>query len=83
MNSGVRNECDPAHALLSDYVLHDNPLMRVGSILGLGLAYAGSNREDIITKLLEVFADPKSNMEVRQLLKKSLVKLGYNGYFFP
>ena len=68
VNSGVRNECDPAQALLSDYVLHDNPLMRVGAILGLGLAYAGSNRDDVVKKLLEVFADPKSNMEVKIFL---------------
>ena len=34
VNSGVRNECDPALALLSDYLLHQNNLIRVGSILG-------------------------------------------------
>lgn len=64
VNSGVRNDCDPALALLSDYVLHNSNVMRVGSILGLGLAYAGSNREDIISLLLPVLADSKSNMEV-------------------
>lgn len=30
----------------------------------LGLAYAGSNKNDVITCLLPVFSDPKSNMEV-------------------
>jgi 26S proteasome regulatory subunit N1 len=39
-----RNECDPALALLSDYVLHNSNVMRIGAIFGLGLAYAGSNR---------------------------------------
>jgi len=38
--------------------------MRLGAIFGLGLAYAGSNRQDVIQLLLPVFADPKSNMEV-------------------
>ncbi|TRY92231.1 hypothetical protein DNTS_023804 [Danionella cerebrum] len=47
VNSGVRNECDPALALLSDYVLHNSNIMRIGAIFGLGLAYAGSNREDV------------------------------------
>ena len=42
VNSGVRNECDPALALLSDYVLHQSSNMRIGSIVGLGLAYAGT-----------------------------------------
>ena len=64
VNTGVRNECDPALALLSDYVLHSSNVMRLGAIFGLGLAYAGSNRTDVIQLLLPVFADAKSNMEV-------------------
>lgn len=34
VNTGVRNECDPALALLSDYVLHTSNVMRIGAILG-------------------------------------------------
>ncbi|XP_014670026.1 PREDICTED: 26S proteasome non-ATPase regulatory subunit 2-like [Priapulus caudatus] len=64
VNSGVRNECDPALALLSDYVLHNSNVMRIGAIIGLGLAYAGSDREDVLSLLLPVLADAKSNMEV-------------------
>ncbi|XP_071957164.1 26S proteasome non-ATPase regulatory subunit 2-like [Antedon mediterranea] len=64
VNSGVRNECDPARALLSDYVLHSNNTMRIGAIFGLGLAYAGSNSEDVLGCLLPVMSDSKSNMEV-------------------
>ena len=64
VNSGVRNDCDPALALLSDYILHDSNVMRTGAIFGLGLAYAGSNRQDVITQLLEVFGNAKSSMEI-------------------
>jgi len=64
VNSGVRNECDPALALLSDYIEHNNSVMQVGSILGLGLAYAGSNREDVLSLILPVMSDSKSTMEV-------------------
>ncbi len=64
VNTGVRNECDPALALLSDYVLHDSMVMRTGAVFGLGLAYAGSNRADVIGHILKVFADSKSNMEI-------------------
>ncbi|KAL5255103.1 hypothetical protein ACHWQZ_G014515 [Mnemiopsis leidyi] len=64
VNSGVRNECDPALALLSDYVLHQSNNMRIGSIVGLGLAYAGSNREDVIELLLPVLSDSNSTLEV-------------------
>lgn len=34
VNCGVRNECDPALALLSDYVLHSSNVMRIGAIIG-------------------------------------------------
>ncbi|KAG1678341.1 26S proteasome non-ATPase regulatory subunit 2 [Nymphon striatum] len=64
VNCGVRNECDPALALLSDYVLNNSNIMRIGSIVGLGLAYAGSNREDVLSLLTPVMSDSKSNMEV-------------------
>jgi hypothetical protein len=39
VTSGVRNECDPALALLSDYVLHSNTPMRIGAISGLATHY--------------------------------------------
>lgn len=32
----------------------------------LGLAYAGSNREDVLSLLLPVMGDSKSSMEVRK-----------------
>lgn len=34
VNSGVRNECDPALALLCDHVMHTNTFMRIGAISG-------------------------------------------------
>merc|ERR1719195_1369338 len=64
VNTGVRNDCDPALALLSDYVDHSSPVMTIGAIFGLGLAYAGSNRDDLVELLLPVFTDAKSSMEV-------------------
>jgi len=64
VNTCVRNDCDPALALLSDYVKHNSNIMRIGSILGLGLAYAGSNRKDVLELLQPVLEDPQSNMEV-------------------
>ena len=34
VNAGVQNECDPALALLTDYVNHKNNSIRIASILG-------------------------------------------------
>jgi 26S proteasome regulatory subunit N1 len=63
VNCGVKNECDPALAILSEYVLHNTHIMRIGAIVGLGLAYAGSARDDIIEILIPVLSDEKSQME--------------------
>lgn len=44
VNTGVQNENDPAFALICDYVDNQDPTVRIGAILGLGLAYAGTQR---------------------------------------
>ena len=64
VNCRVRIECDPALALLSDYVLHNSNTMRIGAIVGLGLAYAGSNREAVVSLLIPVLSNRKSSWEV-------------------
>ncbi|KAB7504021.1 26S proteasome non-ATPase regulatory subunit 2 [Armadillidium nasatum] len=64
VSSGVRNECDPALALLSDYVMKKTMVLRIGAVLGLGLAYAGSNREEVTKVLTPVLTDEKSSSEV-------------------
>jgi 26S proteasome regulatory subunit N1 len=78
VNCGVRNECDPALALLSDYVMHASPTMKIGAILGLGLAYAGTNRDDIIQLLHPVLQDEHVGLEVAGLaaLACGLVSVG-------
>lgn len=64
VNCGVRNECDPALALLSDYVLHPSSNLRIGSVLGLGIAYAGTQREDVLSHLLPVLNDTAAAPEI-------------------
>ncbi len=64
VNAGVQNECDPALALLSDYITHKSNSIRIGSILGLGIAYAGKNRADVLQLISNVISDSSINMEV-------------------
>ena len=67
VNCGVRNDCDPALALLAEYVTNNSKFstnMRIGAIMGLGLAYAGTNRQDVISTLTPVLSDSKQSMEV-------------------
>jgi len=76
VNCGVRNEVDPALALLSDYVLHSNSTMRIGSILGLGLAYAGSNRAAVIELISPVFNSEKRSGTTNEVLGIAALALG-------
>lgn len=62
VNCGIRNECDPALALLSDYVSSENATLRIGATLGLGLAYAGSQRSDVTELLTGVLVDNGSTL---------------------
>lgn len=64
VNCGVRNECDPALALLSEYVSSNTQTLRIGAVLGLGLAYAGSRRKDVTQILSAALADEQSNTVV-------------------
>nr|CAD7424986.1 unnamed protein product [Timema monikensis] len=79
VNCGVRNECDPAQALLMDYVLHSSNTLRIGSILGLGLAYAGSCRQDVVELIVPVLSDSHSTREVVAIaaLACSLITVGF------
>ncbi|KAK3318521.1 armadillo-type protein [Apodospora peruviana] len=66
MNAGIRIDSDPALALLCDHdkLNHRNPLIRVASIMGLGLSYAGSHREEIMDNLLPIITDTSQEMRV-------------------
>lgn len=64
VNSCVQNENDPAFALINDYVGNADPTIRIGAILGLGLAYAGTNREEVQELLTPLICDPANSIEV-------------------
>ena len=50
--SGIVEEVDPAFAILSEYVEREEPAIRAGALLGLGIAYAGRNKEDVAELLI-------------------------------
>uniref|UniRef100_A0AC34PXR3 26S proteasome non-ATPase regulatory subunit 2 n=1 Tax=Panagrolaimus sp. JU765 TaxID=591449 RepID=A0AC34PXR3_9BILA len=82
VNAGVQDPCDPASALLMDYIQSDRPCMRLGSIFGLGLAYSNSKREAVVKQedngvvyeLKKILNDPKpsNNAEVKGITGLSL-----------
>lgn len=54
LSSGIRNDADPALALLTDHVEGDSHIMKCAACTGLGIAYAGSEREDVMEVLVPV-----------------------------
>jgi len=74
VNTGVRLDSDPALALLgdSDKLNHKEPLIRVSAIMGLGLAYAGSNKDELLALLLPLVEDTSLDMQTSAMAALSL-----------
>ncbi|VDK77497.1 unnamed protein product [Onchocerca ochengi] len=82
ISSGIQDTCDPAAALLMDHINSDRTVMRIGSIFGLGLAYANSKRvamlkkEDggVVFELKKLLSDtkPSATSEVKGLAALSI-----------
>merc|ERR1712232_997843 len=68
LSSGVRNDADPALALLSEHVEGDVHIMKIAACTGLGIAYAGTAREDVMEMLIPIVEGsgdgPSSMLEV-------------------
>ncbi|KAN0111781.1 Armadillo-type fold [Russula decolorans] len=67
LNTGVRSEADAALALLGDHISNKSVPLRTSAIIGLGFAYAGSHREDILGMLLPLISDDETGMEIASL----------------
>ena len=74
VNSGVKMEGDPIISLLSDDDVLQNgrPLIRMAAIMGLGLSYAGSAREDLLDFLLPIVEDSSLEMQLSAMAAVSL-----------
>lgn len=74
LNSGVRVDSEPAMALLTaeDHLGSSNIPMRMASIMGLGLACAGTNKEDLLEYLLPLVEDTSLDMQLSAMAALSL-----------
>lgn len=82
VNVGVKNECDPAMALLSDQVMAPSQNLRIGAILGLGLAYAASRRTDLNDLLMKPLVDKQSEFILSFFIRHALFFMFRNKLFF-
>ncbi|QIW99081.1 hypothetical protein AMS68_004599 [Peltaster fructicola] len=65
INSGVRSDADPAMALLTDFE-GKPPRIIAANIMGLGIAYAGSNKEELLEYLLPFVSEGPRQMKTGQ-----------------
>lgn len=72
--SGVRMDSEPALALLStdENLGSKNTSMRMASIMGLGLSYAGTNKEELLELLLPIVEDTSLEMQLSAMAALSL-----------
>jgi len=73
LSSGVRNDADPALALLSEHIEGDSHVMKCAACTGLGIAYAGSGREEVTDLLITVIESEASGPQA--MLECSLAGL--------
>jgi len=74
VSCGVRNECDPAWALLQEHLENEGnePLSKLAAVVSLGFAYAGSGREDLLENLTPMIVDTAVTIECSAMAAVSL-----------
>ena len=74
LNTGIRDPSEPAMALLSsdDVLNHKSKDVRLMAILGLGLAYAGTNKEEMFEVLSPFVTDTGLEMQLSAMAALSL-----------
>ena len=74
LNSGVRIDSEPALALLNDedHINSKSVPIRMASIMGLGLAYAGTGKEDVLDLLLPIVEDTSLDMQISAMAALAL-----------
>lgn len=74
MNSGIRDETDSSLSLLGveESLGAKSVQIRMASIMGLGLAYANTNREELLELLLPIVEDTSLDMQLSAMAALSL-----------
>lgn len=73
-SAGVKIESDPVTSLLAeeDVLQNGRPQMRMAAMMGLGLAYAGSHRDDLLDFLLPIVEDSSIDMSLSAMAAVAL-----------
>jgi 26S proteasome regulatory subunit N1 len=60
----IRSEIDPAYALLCEPVHSDQKIVQVAAVMGLGLAYAGTQKQEVHELLLPLVDIEEQSLEL-------------------
>ncbi|GMM34215.1 proteasome regulatory particle base subunit [Saccharomycopsis crataegensis] len=71
-SNGVHDDVEASFVLLKDYVTSQSKYLRVASIIGLGISFAGSQNEAILELLIPVIADQSTSLEIVSIAALSL-----------
>jgi len=74
VSSGVRNDADPALAILTEHIEGDSHIMKCAACTGLGIAYAGAAREEVM-EMLNLVVEGEEESGPNSMLEASLAGL--------
>jgi len=74
LSSGVRNDADPALAILTEHMEGDSHIMKCAACTGLGIAYAGAAREEVM-EMLNLVVEGNEEGGPTSMLEASLAGL--------
>jgi 26S proteasome regulatory subunit N1 len=73
VNSGIKNEADAAYAILSDKLESaTTEKHKIGILMGLSLAYAGSARADLLELISPIIVDSDNSIELQAIASLSI-----------
>lgn len=73
VNSGIKNEADAAYAILSDKLESaTTEKHKIGILMGLSLAYAGSARADLLELISPIIVDSDNSIELQAMASLSI-----------
>ena len=66
VNSGIKNETDPVFAILLEKLETSNKQVhKIGALMGLSIAYAGSARTDLLEAITPIILDSSNTVELQ------------------
>lgn len=65
VNSGIKNETDPVFAILLEKLDSPKQNLKIGALMGLSLAYAGSARADLLEAISPIVLDSSNTIELQ------------------